>query len=247
MTPRTIPALALAAVVAAAALPGVAAGQTKADAFAGKIPPVSGQLFRKAGRLELTVLGDLSLNDAFFTKYFGGAKLAWHFTESLSAGVYASTGMTRSTGSAVVCTAAAGCSDASETQLRQVPGRIQAIAGVEAAWTPVYGKLGVLAERIAHFDLGVVAGPDAIRHEQVLSKRDAQGGVAPATETAIGGHVGLAARLFVSEWLALRLEVKDYVYLVEVPNNGSGKDLQNQLFTELGLSVFLPTRNRTTR
>jgi outer membrane beta-barrel protein len=251
MTPRPIPALVLAAVVAAAALPGVAAGQSKADAFAGKIPPVSGQLYRKAGRLELTALGDLSLNDAFFTKYFGGAKLAYHFTESLSAGVYASTGMTRSTGSAVVCTAAAGCSDASETQLRQVPGRIQAIAGVEAAWTPVYGKLGVLAERIAHFDLGVLAGPDAIRHEQVLSTRDAEAlalaGGTPAVQTAIGGHVGLAARLFLAEWLALRLEVKDYIYLVEVPNNGSGKDLQNQLFTELGLSVFLPTRNRPTR
>jgi outer membrane beta-barrel protein len=250
MTPRTLPALALAALVAAT-LPGAAAGQTKADAFAGKIPPVSGQLFRKAGRLELSAVGNLSLNDAFFTKYFGGAKLAYHFTESISAGVYAAAGATRATGSAVVCTAAAGCSEASATQLRQVPGRIKAIAGVEAAWTPVYGKLSVLAERIGHFDLGVVAGPDAILHEQVLSGAEADAlalaGGTPATETAIGGHVGLAARLFLAEWFALKLEVKDYVYLVEVPNNGSGKDLQNQLFTELGVSVFLPTRNRPTR
>jgi outer membrane beta-barrel protein len=250
MTPRTIPALALAALVIAT-LPRAAAGQSKADAFAGKIPPVSGQLYRKAGRLELAATGNLSLNDAFFTKYFGGAKLTYHFTESVSAGVYASTGATRSAGSALVCSAATGCTDARETQLRQVPGRIRAIAGLEGAWTPVYGKLNVVAERVAHFDLGVVAGPDAIVHEQVLSVRDAEAlaaaGGEPPTETAIGGHVGLAARLFLAEWIALRFEVKDYIYLVKVPNNGSGSDLQNQLFTELGLSVFLPPRNRPTR
>ena len=47
---RTFPPLAL-LLLAAALLPGAAAGQTKAYAFAGKIPPVSGQLYRKAGRL----------------------------------------------------------------------------------------------------------------------------------------------------------------------------------------------------
>jgi len=31
---------------------------------------------------------------------------------------------------------------------------------------------------------------------------------------------------------------------VEVPNNRTGKDWQNQIFTELGLSFFLPLRNR---
>lgn len=249
MTPRTIPALALAALVAAT-LPGVAAGQSKADAFAGKIPPVSGQLYRKGGRLELTALGNMSLNDAFFTKYFGGAKLAYHFTESLSAAVYASAGAARSAGSALVCSAAEGCADPEDKELWQVPGRIRSIAGVEGAWTPVYGKLNVVAERVAHFDLGVVLGPDAIIHDKVLAPADADAlalaGGSPSTETTIGGHVGLAARLFLTEWLALRLEVKDYIYVVEVPNNG-GNDLQNQLFTELGVSVFIPPRNRPTR
>jgi outer membrane beta-barrel protein len=250
MTPRTIPALALVALVAAT-LPGAAAGQSKADAFAGKIPPVSGQLYRKAGRLELAVTGNLSLNDAFFRKYFGGAKLGYHFTESLSAAVYASTGMASKSGSAVVCNATTGCRDANDTELRQVPGRIRAIAGLEGAWSPVYGKLNLASEKVAHFDLSVVAGPDAIVHEQVLSDRDADllaaSGGEPTTETAIGGHVGIAARVFLAEWLAARLEVKDYVYLVKVPNNGSGGDLQNQLFTELGVSVFFPTRNRPIR
>lgn len=247
---RPIRALAL-VLLAAAALPGAAAAQSKADAFAGRIPPVSGQLYRKAGRLELTLSGNLSLNDAFFTKYFGGAKLGYHFTESVSAAVYASTGMTSRTGSAVVCTAAAGCSDATETQLRQVPGRIRSIAGIEGAWSPVYGKLNVLAEKVAHFDLSLLVGADAISHEEVLSRADADrlalSGGEPAAKTTFGGHVGIGARLFLAEWLAAHLEVRDYLYSVKVPNNGSGGDLQNQLFTELGFSIFLPTRNRPIR
>jgi outer membrane beta-barrel protein len=249
---RTSRALALLALVAAL-LPGGATAQTKADAFAGKIPPVSGQLYRKAGRLELATTGNLSLNDAFFTKYFGGAKLGYHFTEFLSAAVHASGGTTRQSGSTVVCTAAGGCQDASEAQLRQVPGRIKGIVGAEIAWSPIYGKLNVLAERVAHFDLSILAGPDVIFHEEISSRKQEEdlallgASASPATTTAYGGHVGLAARVFLTEWMAARLEVKDYIYAVKVPNAGSGSDVQNQFFTEIGVSFFFPTRNRPTR
>jgi outer membrane beta-barrel protein len=246
---RTSRALAL-LVLVAALLPGGAAAQTKADAFAGKIPPVSGQLYRKAGRLELAATGNLSLNDAFFTKYFGGVKLGYHFTESFSGAVHGSAGAASQGGSTVVCSAAAGCRDASEAQLQQVPGRIRAIAGAELAWSPIYGKLNVLAEKVAHFDLSIIAGPDVIFHEEVLSREQVEllgASASPATKTAIGGHVGLAARVFLREWMAARLEVKDYVYAVKVPNAGSGSDVQNQLFTEIGVSFFFPTRNRPTR
>ena len=105
---------------------------------------------------------------------------------------------------------------------------------------------------MAHFDLSVAgrAGRDHARRRCSRARTptllEASGGE-PASETAIGGHVGIAARVFLAEWTAVRLEVKDYVYFVEVPNNGSGGDMQNQLFTELGVSVFFPTRNRALR
>jgi outer membrane beta-barrel protein len=246
MTPRRLP-LALALL----ALPALAAAQSKADAFAGKIPPVSGQLFRTAGRLELTLGGALSLNDAFFTKYFGTAKVTYHLTEFWSVGGYASGGAAAQSNSSVLCSASVGCSDATETQLRQVPGRIHAIVGVEGAWTPVYGKLNVLAEQVAHFDLSILAGPDLVFHDEVLSAQDAAvmetTGGSPGSQTAIGAHFGLGARLFFAQWAALRLEVKDCVYPVEVPNNSAGSDWQNQFFVELGFSVFFPTGNRAVR
>jgi outer membrane beta-barrel protein len=240
--------LAALAALVLSALPGPAAAQTKADAFAGKIPPVSGQLYRKAGRFELTPSGNLSLNDAFFSKYFGGLKLGFHFTEALSLSAHVAAGMTSKTGSAVVCPQNSGCVPASDEMMFQVPGRIRGLAGIEIGWSPIYGKLNAFAERVGHFDLSILLGADALSHDEVVSITEARSlaaaGDEPGTTTTFGGHVGLGARLFLAEWLALRLEVKDYVYSVEVPNNG-GKDLQNQIFTELGLSFFLPLRNRS--
>lgn len=242
---RTILAAAVAAALAVA--PGPAAAQSsKADAFAGKIPPVSGQLYRKAGRFELTGTGNLSLNDAFFTKYFGGGKLAYHFTEHLAAGLHGAGGLTVKTNSAVVCSPTKGCVDADATQLRQVPGRIRYVVGAEVAWSPVYGKLNVLSEQVAHFDLSVLIGPDLVAHDEVLAKEVAATRT-PGTKTAFGGHLGLGLRVFLTESIAARLEIKDYLYSVKVPNGGIGSDLQNQLFAELGVSLFLPTRNRSIR
>jgi outer membrane beta-barrel protein len=242
-------AILIAAAAAAAASPSPASAQSKADAFAGKIPTVSGQLYRKAGRLEATLTGNLSLNDAFYTKYFGGLKLTYHFDEHWSAGLGAAGGMASKSGSAVVCDATTGCTGADDWKLHQVPGRIRYIVGAEAAWSPIYGKLNVLSEQVAHFDLSVFAGPDLIARDDILDEAGAKalGAGDPPAVNSIGGHFGLGARLFLREWVAIRLEVKDYVYAVKVPNNGPRNDIQNQLFAELGASFFLPTRNRAIR
>jgi outer membrane beta-barrel protein len=242
------PALLALAFATSLALPTAGGAQTQADAFAGKIPPVSGQLYRKAGRLEATLTGNLSLNDAFFSKYFGGLKVGYHLTEFLSVSAQGAGGLARRTGSTVLCPTNDACREATDQQLYQVPGKLEWLVGLEVAWSPVYGKLNVLSEQVAHFDLSIFAGADLIAYRQALSSEAALALASgnPPTESAYGGHVGLGARLFLSEWMAVRLEVKDYLYRADVPNNG-GKALQNQLFTELGLSFFLPGRNRPLR
>lgn len=248
MNPRLHLAALAAALLAAASAPRPAAAQTKADAFAGKIPPVSGQLFQKAGRLELTPGFGMSLNDAFFTKYFGGLDVAYHATESWSLIASVEGGAATRSGSAVRCDASTGCTSASTAELRQVPGRVHGIAALAVAWSPVYGKLNVFAEQVAHFDLTLIGGVDAIARDQILSTADAglleKNGGSPKLVTTAGFHLGVGAHLFFSQALAARLVVKDVIYPVKVPNNGPGNDWQNQLFTEIGLSVFFPTHNR---
>jgi hypothetical protein len=98
---------------------------------------------------------------------------------------------------------------------------------------------------VAHFDLSILAGPDLIAYDEVLHADEA--GRSPGVATSIGGHVGVGVRVFFTESVAARLELKDYLYSVKVPNVGSGGDLQSQLFAELGVSFFLPSRNRPIR
>jgi outer membrane beta-barrel protein len=243
------------ALLLAALLPGAAGATSKGDAFEGKIKPISGQLYTRAGRFEVTPTFDLSFNDAFTKKYMGGVKVGYHFTEVLSVGASFSMGTTAATGSAVVCPANQGCQPAGKAQLWQVPGAIKMLAGAEVAWAPVYGKLNLAAEQVLHFDLSLLAGPDFISHDQVLA-RDAAAAMAlvggtPSATSTIGGHVGLGVRVYLNRFMALRFDVKDYVYAVKVPNwiegaaNQPRTDVQNQLFFEFGLSFFFPTSPRT--
>ncbi len=243
------------ALLVAAFLPGVAGAGSKADAFEGKIKPISGQLYTRAGRLEVSPTLALSFNDPFLVKYFGGVKVGWHFTEFLSVGGSFAMGATAATGSAVVCPVNQGCHSASEMQLWQVPGAIRMMAGAEVAWAPVYGKLNLAAEQVLHFDLALMAGPDFISRDEVLSRDAAEtlaaAGGTPSAATSLGGHIGIGVRVYLNQFMALRLEVKDYVYAVKVPNwiegsaNQPRTDLQNQLFLELGLSFFFPTSPRS--
>jgi len=234
------PARSLALLLLAAA---PAAHAAEADAFAGKVKPISGQLYQKAGRLELTPALGLSLNDAFFQKAMFGAKATWHFRDWLSVGGSFATGLASETDSTQVCPAGQGCRPATAAQLARVPGEVKMMAGGEVGFSPVYAKLNFLAEKVIHFDLSILAGADWISYREVLPGPvgNPASAVSPGTASAFGGHVGLGSRVFLAEWGALRLEVKDHAYRVPV----GGKDKwEQQLLLELGLSVFLPLGNR---
>ncbi len=227
-----LPLLAAAALAAAPA----SARAADADAFEGKVRPISNLLYGKAGRLEITPGGALSLDDAFFRKYMASGKVTWHFSEWLAlSGTFAG-GVARPTASTNVCPPNQACRPATDDQLARVPGEIQMMAGGEIGFAPVYAKVSAFAEKVGHFDLSLLLGADWIGYRRVLSATDPPG-VSPGRKGAVAGHVGLGARLFVAEWGALRLEVKDYAYRVAV----SGQNrIEQQLMLELGLSIFLP-------
>jgi outer membrane beta-barrel protein len=230
------------ALLCAAAFAPPPARADDSDAFAGKVQPVSGQLYRKAGRFELTPAVGLSLNDAFFTKVLLGAKATWHFSEWLALTGSFAGGFASPTGSTEVCPANQGCHPAFKDQLAAVPGEIKTIGGLEVGFSPVYAKVNLLAEKVGHFDLSLLAGADRISYREVLAPPSSPGSpVGTGTKAAFGGHAGLGARLFFADWGALRLEFKDYLYFVKV--SGSTK-LEQQLLVETGLSVFFPLRNR---
>ncbi len=224
--------------VALVALAPAAARGSAADAFENKVKPVSGQLYRKAGKLELTIpAGVLSVNDAFFSKYMAGAKLTYHLSESWSLGVNGMLGTSSATGSTSVCPLNQACHPATAPQLYQVPGDIKWIAGGEVGFSPLYGKLNLFGEKALHFDLSLLLGADLVSYRDVLKSVQANAGATPGTVSTPGGHVGIGARLFFARFMALRLELRDVFYKVSALDTGN---LQTQLLAEAGLSFFIP-------
>ncbi len=233
---RATSTLAVLAALAAGAAPARA---SEADAFEDKVQPVSGRLYRKAGRFEIGPSVSLSFLDPFFSKVSAGAKIGYHLSERWS--VHASFGYhwASPTGSTTLCRAGQGCAPATEAQLWQVPGEIEMTAGAEVGFSLLYGKLNLVAEQVLHFDFSVLAGADWIRYREVLAGAAVEGGARPGTASSPGGHLGLGTRIFVTRSVALRAEAKWYVYRADVGNLGSAQ-FQNQFLAELGISLFLP-------
>lgn len=240
MTARALFSMACAAALTALA-PRAALG-SEADAFEHKVKPVSGQLYTKAGKLELSPSLQLSMNDAFFSKYLAGATLAYHLSEYFSVGVTGVYAFANSaTGSTTVCTGGTGCREAFARELYQVPGYLKWILGAELGFSPVYGKLNVFAEKAIHFDLSLLVGADLVGYRDVIGAAAAAGGATPPEASTLGGHVGIGARVFLGRSFALGLQIKDVLYSVKGLASGN---LQNQLFAQAGLSYFFPLSSR---
>ncbi len=241
--PRRIVLVVLAAALALAA--PRAGRASEADVFEHKIQPVSGQLYTKAGRFELTPTANLSVNDPFFNKYLFGAKLGYHLSDTWSVHAAFSTGSSSPTASTTLCSAKPPCQPADAAQLDQLPGRIKAMGGLEVGFSPIYGKLNLFGEQVVHFDLSLLAGADWISHEEALGAAGAalavSQGQAPPTASSFGGHVGVGTRIFLGGMVALRLELKDYLYNARIGNPEPHDQLQRQLMAELGLSFFFPS------
>lgn len=230
-----------AALAAASAKPAAKAGakeaekeadegaSSKAGKLEDRIPPVSGNLFKKEGRFEISPTFGLSLADAFFQKYTFGLKLSYHASESLSFGAFATYALDTVGGAVSVCRSSV-CASPTMDDLKEVPGKLGLLAGAEVGWAPLYGKVNLFAEKVLHFDTGVLAGVSVIQY------------AAPngAMSTTVGGHLGIGQRYFITSFMTLRLELRDYIYSAEIKplGNNQNSKIENQLMLEIGLSLF---------
>lgn len=207
-----------------------------------RIAPVSGKLFSKAGRFELSPSINFSLGDPFFVKYIFGGAITYHLVDSLALSVRGGYAAVAVSGAAQICTLEAtatqqvGCHAPRFDQLDgRAPGQLKVMGGADVQWAPIYGKLSLLAERFLHFDLYVVGGVAAVQYIGPT----ADGRSAP--EFTLGGNAGGGMRFFVNRWIAVRVELRDLIYRENVQPVPQGNSLRNQLLFELGVSFFFPT------
>lgn len=201
-----------------------------------RIRPVSGQLFLKGGRHELSPTVGLSLGDAFFSKYVFGLEYAYHLSDSWMMGLNVSYALSSPSGAVNRCDSGGqGCRLPSKDDLVRAPGDFGMMAGIDVSWAPLYGKISVLAERVLHFDTYVLAGGG------VLQTRMAPPGSSVLEERFTPAvHLAIGQRYVLSRYSALRFEVRDVLYQAELEGkSGVEKRVQNQLLFTLGLSFFL--------
>lgn len=192
-------------------------------ALADRVKAVQRRGFLKSHRLELGATLPVTVNDAFFQKVGATGRIGYHFHESfglmLRGGWYwpVRTGRAREGKIAF----------SSQLLSSQIDGQLMA----DLMWSPIYGKVAWLGQRIIHFDMFFLAG---------------FGGVWSATSGAprnLGPHlaadVGTGMRFYPADWLALEAGVGATFY-PDQPVVSAPSSMQRVITATFGASIFFP-------
>ena len=188
-----------------------------------RIRAVSRRVFLKRERFELEPLVAFSANDALNRWWTFGLRGAYHFNEEFALDFGGGGGFNQPLKDIRLL--------GDPEKLDQVPivGQ-KAYADIGVTFAPLYGKLALMAEQVAHFDCFVSAGLGAIVDES-------EDGVHPALQ------VGIGTRVFLTRWLTFRADVRSYTYPLTVvdPVTSVGTlTFPSTLLLGFGLGFHLP-------
>jgi outer membrane beta-barrel protein len=185
----------------------------KADLFAKrKLRTTRDRLFQQTNRHEVMFQGGYYVSDIFDGTYILGLAYAYHMTEDLA--VEAAGSYTR--------LASSGGPELERTfAVLGHNSRRELLFDADLIWSLAHGKMRI-GGAIDHFDLYLAGGAGLI--DSVLSND-------------IAGNGGFGLKFFLGRAVALRVDVRDYVYRQQLL---SRKLFVNDVTTTLGLSLYLP-------
>jgi outer membrane beta-barrel protein len=187
--------------------------------LAERIPSVTHRVFAKSGRVELYPALGVSLTDPFYRYVMPGVGLNYYILESLAVG--ASVDYFAGLRTRIEVTGG--------TAVPQPDfNRPRFAARLQVSWLPLYGKVSWLAESVSHFDTYLTGAVGVLGPQQ--------GAMTPGFSLALGQHY------FFNGWLALRVELRDELFLLARAPTAS-KYLQNLLSASVGLCFYLPTES----
>jgi outer membrane beta-barrel protein len=186
-----------------------------------RIKSVQRKVFLKRLRHELSVMGGLSINDAFFQMFSLGGGYAFHISEhfALEASAKYYFNPIRLNAVRVVR------ETENATPIAYFAPQLTISADLQFA--PIYGKMSLMAEKIIHYDVYIAAGFGAAMTDN------------PATPWHPMGSAAIGARIMATDWLTVRLEVRDQIYQ-DTRSSVVSSVIQNLVTFNLGVSFFLP-------
>lgn len=156
-----------------------------------QIPTVSGRLFEKKDKIELTLWVDAPVDDPFYYHAPVGLAVGYHFAESLSLALR---------GDYWVSIDRGPMASPGNVPDPDVARPLYEGFG-ELVWAPVYGKWSLLSKVFVHFDTHIKLGGG------VVATNDGQ--LSPLVTAAIGQRYRLA------DWFVLSVEVRERVIKLE--------------------------------
>ena len=212
----------------AASLLGLALAYTAPAQASGVVRP---PLFSKAKRIEISPFFAYVSNDPWTNGYIPGATITYHLTErtaldfTIGYGIYSDKILVEQV--------------VQETGNRpRVISRPTFFLTGNWAWSPIYGKLNLLGEFVLHYDLFLVGGV-GIAGDQIELNTRTSGGVAEQTiSTQIFPVIdfGVGQRFFFNSWLALRIDIRPYIFLEFIDGQ---MDPNGDVHIAFGLSFLL--------
>jgi len=191
------------------------------------LPPVTAQIFRIGGRTEAEPLFQMSVGDPFYKSWLVGVRVEHHLNERWSVGVHALGGASTISAPIEMCGGSA-CDAPAAAKLRSTPGNVQMMAGLEASWAPLYGKLSLFGEKTIHFDAYLALGPEFLRETIAPDAATASSG-----RFAVGGRAAIGERVFFSDNFMVRFGVSEVMY----PSAVRGRtELERKLSIEGGVA-----------
>jgi outer membrane beta-barrel protein len=184
-----------------------------------RIKAVARKTFVKTGRFELQPSMMVTVNDAFFRSFAAAGRVSWHLNEAFAlevGGAYIPPFFVQKLEPVDLLR--------EQLALINADNKVFALADVGLTFSPLYGKVAVLGDGIIQFDGFLSAGVGATFDNGADL-------VHPTMD------IGAGARVFLTRWLVVRGDIRDYVY----PQEKAGiSTLQNLLFVSVGLGFYFP-------
>ncbi len=189
-----------------------------------RIRAVSRSTFLKEGRFELAPMGGASANDPFFRAWTVGARGSYHFSEEFSLDFGGAGAVYQEQLDIFRALNVDPQVIADNVKDKLEAATLYGFADVGVTFSPFYGKIALASELVGHFDTFVSGGLAVVI--------DSAGTIAHP-----GLEVGVGSRLFLTRWLVLRADVRDYLYPADI---GGQVAFGNLLMLNVGAGFYFP-------
>lgn len=189
---------------------------------------VQNRLFSKANRLAVTLNYGMFTNDPFSTGPTYGVGLNYFFSERYGVELaYSQTDSKDNDSTQYIKTNQGSSPD---------HNKMKGYYGVGFNWVPFYAKMSFLNSSILYFDMSFTPGIGVMQYQQQRAEGNADM-TAPAVSLAVTQH------FFLTKWLALRLDYKNFwsnqdVVSYKTTNRSSTTKLQNDSLLMGGFTFY---------